>query len=142
LQPRPRTTLLNHIASITGTLGFIIACLATGLNITFDQPHETDGVVLGHTIRSWSCLWADPYTSFTYDDREAPEETIAAVDGFRGLCMETRASWILMMFLVVFEFAMCVSAGLGLWLETEMGKKRVPVTGIESQTLEERKVAV
>ncbi|KAK2751070.1 hypothetical protein FQN57_000145 [Myotisia sp. PD_48] len=123
--PRSRILLLNSFMSVKAVTGVVAAVAAVLISVVANNPHYADGGArLGETIYSWTCTWG--YAGGVDD---ITGEKIQAVAGFARICQESRASFTMMCILVALEFASCVLAGAGWWLEIDMNKKRKDAVG-------------
>ncbi|KAI1936221.1 hypothetical protein LOZ66_004678 [Ophidiomyces ophidiicola] len=116
--PRSRIFFLNSLTTAVSAVGFFASLIAVTLSLVYTNPHSDNGTYEGETIHSWTCTWG------IKDGRDARGEKIDPVKNFPRLCSETRASFALMCTLLLLQFALCISAGVGWKLEIGMKRKR------------------
>ena len=131
-QPHPRTILLNALSSIVAFIGLISAISAVVYIAQRPDPFILGGSSYGETIHSWTCKWAAVGGS----DPQGGE--IISPSNFKRLCVETRASFVLMCVLIGLETTFGAAAGLGWWLAIGMGKKR-SAAAVDFETVTETK---
>ncbi|KAI9810757.1 MAG: hypothetical protein M1827_006095 [Pycnora praestabilis] len=102
--PRPRTTLLNHLAALTGTLSLFLSIFSVVFFEVLDGKRDTD------TLLSWTCRWNNTV-------KGAPTD-------FGRICAESRFSIYTMIILIAFSFVMLGLAAVGFVMEKNITKAR------------------
>lgn len=111
--------MLNCLATGVALTGFTASIIAVSFTTVYTNPRVDEGTRKGETLRSWTCTW-----SFNGGDKSE------VVDDFGRLCRETEASFVIMCVLVAMQFAFCLLAGSGWWLEKDVRQKRYENSGV------------
>lgn len=112
--PHPRIRLLNVLATAVSCAGFITAVTGVAFAIYLPSSTYPSGFTYNETLHSWTCKWKSLRDVNALDDDGDP---LHAPADFSRDCMETRAGFILLGFLIGLEVMMGAAAAVGWWLE-------------------------
>ncbi|KAF7592301.1 hypothetical protein BBP40_000432 [Aspergillus hancockii] len=124
LLPSPHAHIkrLNLAAKATAVCGFLAALVGFVFTIYLTGANPPAGFSNVETLHSWTCKWKavhGPLTAKVDDTATSPPAHFARD------CALTRASFILTGLVMGAEILMGVMAGVGVWVERTVAKRRV-----------------
>jgi hypothetical protein len=119
--PRPRTKLLNFLATITAGAGLVTALVGVIFAVYLPSATYPSGFTQNETIHSWTCKWRTLQVNNGTDQDGQP---LYAPAGFSRDCVETRVGFVLLGLLIGIEVIMGAASAAGWFLEYTVSKQR------------------